>query len=300
MRDMMNVAFQRSWFGPFSTPDLFPDEGKEEHAGVVYDDGPLDGLRTTSMWAQRFAQWPIINYAQARPNMAGAKLGQEPVFCRPGFIPVPTGVPGQSKCVRWEAPSAMIGPQPSLTVSSMTPPSYTKGQFTYPHMPRMGQTLVTDPYPFLPQAQRDSILIQIKSAMDKTKPIENLIAWSGDNDPGLKKYLGRDATRFYALSNSIAPLYGIVEMVQDRLSDPDPEMWGVADEDVAGVHQWTTGINEMAKIYDAHRNLPFTPTPGMTAPPAVSAPVAKGIATQDILIGGAVAVGLGLLIATLS
>lgn len=158
---------------------------------------------------------------------------------------------------------------------------------------------VTDP--FLPQAQRDSVLLEINSAMAKVKPIEDLIAWSGDNDPGLKKYLGADATRFYALSNSIAPLYGIVEMVITRLSDPDRDYWLVADEDLAGVKQWTTGINQMYSIYQGHKALPYTPPPGTKAPPT-TAPTGliSGLSTQDLLIGGGVAVGLGLLVALLS
>jgi hypothetical protein len=141
MRDMMNVAFQNAWFGPFVLPNTVPkcqkiigpmghpvyqDPECEEHAGAVYDDGPFDGLRTTSMWAQRFAQMPIVNYAQARPNMAGPRMGQEPVFCEPGFVPMPTGVPGQSRCVQWSPPSSMLGP------GSQVPPSYGPNQLTYP------------------------------------------------------------------------------------------------------------------------------------------------------------------------
>lgn len=161
---------------------------------------------------------------------------------------------------------------------------------------------VTDP--FLPQAQRDQILLSIQSAKAKVKALEDVIAWSGDNDPGLKKFLGPDATRFFALSNSIAPLYGTVEMVQDRLSDPDPDFWLVADEDLAAVKQWTTGINQMDYLYQSHKNVPFTPTPGTKAPPgapaAGTAPSGiAGISTQDLLLGGAVAVGAGLLIAAI-
>lgn len=131
MRDMLNVAFQNAWFGPFTIPNLFPKPEEEEHAGDVYDIGPFDGLRTSSMWAQQFAQIPIVNYAQARPNMGARNMG-EPVFCKPGFRPVPTGVPGQSKCVAWSPPSNMIGPQVTPTVGEMVPPSYTPNQFTYP------------------------------------------------------------------------------------------------------------------------------------------------------------------------
>lgn len=136
MRDMVNVAFQQAWFGPFSIPmrtppscekivgpmghPVYQDPECEEHAGAVYDSGPFDGLMTTSMWAQQMAQIPIVNYAQARPAMG------EATFCPPGFMPVPTGVPGQSKCVQWSPPSGMLGP------GSQVPPSYTPNQITYP------------------------------------------------------------------------------------------------------------------------------------------------------------------------
>lgn len=168
---------------------------------------------------------------------------------------------------------------------------------------------VTDP--FLPQAQRDSVLLEIQAAQSKVKQLEDLIAWSADNDPGLKKYLGQDASRFFALSNSIAPLYGVVEMVLNRLSDPDPDYWLVADEDLAAVKQWTTGINQMYLIYQNHKTVPYTPTPG-TKPPPTGSPTGpsvspggvltkpNGLSTQDLLIGGAVAVGVGLLIAAIA
>lgn len=142
MRDMMNVAFQQAWFGPFSVPMRTPPDCKKivgpmghpvyqdpecyEPAGNVYDIGPFDGLRSSSMWAQSFSQIPIVNYAQARPVMAGPELGLDPVFCGPGEIPIPTGVPGQSRCVKWSAPSAMIGP------TTQVPGSYTQNQITYP------------------------------------------------------------------------------------------------------------------------------------------------------------------------
>lgn len=74
---------------------------------------------------------PIVNYVQGS-RMAG------PVFCRPGHIPVPTSVPGQSKCVRYSAPSGMIGPQPDPTVGMMIPPSYGPGQRTFPVGPFWG------------------------------------------------------------------------------------------------------------------------------------------------------------------
>lgn len=150
MRDMINVAFQQAWFGPFSIPMRTPHECKKiigpmghpvfedpncyQHAGAVYDDGPFDGLMTTSMWAQGMAQIPIVNYAQARQRMMGETVSPDDHgLCPPGTMPISSGVPGQpSKCVKWSAPSGMIGPTPVLTVNSQVPPSYSPNQLTYP------------------------------------------------------------------------------------------------------------------------------------------------------------------------
>lgn len=110
MQDFTNVLFQRGWFGP--TALMLPAPPCEEEVELpegAYNEGPLDGPFTESMHAQWFAPMPVVNPAQ----MSG------PVFCRPGFAPVPTGVPGQSKCVPFEPPSQMVGgPQGLRTVNS--------------------------------------------------------------------------------------------------------------------------------------------------------------------------------------
>lgn len=130
MQDMWNVAFQNAWFGPLVTPNVHSREIFEER-GEVYDIGPLDGLKSTSMWAHRFPQ-PVLR--QNVPTMNGPKggsIGEKPVFCRPGYIPVQTGVPGQSDCVFFEAPSAMIGGGGPNTVSKTTPPAWPTAR-TFP------------------------------------------------------------------------------------------------------------------------------------------------------------------------
>jgi hypothetical protein len=65
----------------------------------------------------------------SKENRGPRLLG--PVFCRPGFIPVQTGVPGQSRCVPYSAPSAMLGPSGQTTVSTLIPPSYPQAR-TFP------------------------------------------------------------------------------------------------------------------------------------------------------------------------
>lgn len=324
MQEMINASFQRAWFGPFSIPRV--QQGMNDFskpAGQVYDMGPLDGLKTSSMWAQRMAQIPLRNYAQIGAPAPRAEVGG-PVFCLPGHIPVPTGVPGQSKCVPYSAPSGMIGPQATPTVSTQVPPAYPTGRSFevgpyYGWRKNGGLGQMQDPYFTL--AERNKILFDYKVAMSYTKSIDDLLAWSGDNDPGLRVTLGPDSTRFSALTNSIAPLYPTVKEMMDRLSESDAEYWyRSSDEEMASLKQWLTGVAEMYKIVIAHRPQPLTLAPGMAAPPGFTnttpatatqvirvdqngqqlpVSVAGGgnkLATRDILLGGGLALGLGLLI----
>ncbi len=330
---MMNELIQRGWFWPYAgQPLVVPPRPRRRpywHAGEVYDIGPLDGLRTTSMWAQRMAQIPLVNYAQQPVWLLagrGQELGEKPVFCEPGHIPVQTGVPGQSKCVPYSPPSAMIGGGPQTTVSTTVPPAYPTGR-TFPVGPYWGweemsgasrrTALGQMQAPYVTQEERNRLLVDIQGAHSKVKAIDDLMAWSGNNDPGLRTALGLDASRFLTLSNTIAPLYQSVRDVMDRMSESEAEYWwALSDEEAAAVRQWTTGINEMHRIYALHKDQPLTLPPGVPAPPgftrtspapatqripgtpagAPAAPPAKGLDTGDILLGGGLAVGLGLLL----
>lgn len=214
-------------------------------------------------------------------------LGQ--AQCPPGTIPLLQN--GNIICVEGYAPGSMMSTgdaNPKMQVPSILPTTTMMGQ--------------ADPY--LTQAERDKLLADIRNAVSQTKAIDDLLIWSGENDPGLKKYLGMDNTRFSALLNSIAPLYSTVSEIATRLAETDAEYWyRPSDQELAQVKQWVTGVNELTKLIDKRRGQPYTPAPG-TKPPPVSvtqtstaaAPVATGVSTQDILVGGAVAVGLGLLL----
>lgn len=151
MMDMWNTIFQQAWFGPFALPQIYPTDERKcnkiigpmghpvyqdprcyEPAGPVYDIGPFDGLMTTSMWAQRMAQIPIVNYAQARPRMAAAAPVydmMEPVPCPPGMVSVSTGKAGEYVCKLGLPTSTMLGPE------TQVPPSYGPNQITYPVKP---------------------------------------------------------------------------------------------------------------------------------------------------------------------
>jgi hypothetical protein len=125
---MWNDLFQKAWFGPFVIPDAYPVlEVEERSPGYAYDDG-FGGPLEASLHAQWFG----------RPSgLSGSDLGQKPVFCRPGFTPVPTGVPGQSKCVFFSPPSTMLTGAGPETVSKMTPPSWPTAR-TFPVKPFYG------------------------------------------------------------------------------------------------------------------------------------------------------------------
>jgi hypothetical protein len=138
MRDMMNVAFQDAWFGPFVIPNVYAGMGPEQlPVGVVYEDGPMDGLREASMHAQWFSQIPVVNAFQARWTGYKSMAGDGPVFCPPGQVPAPTGVPGESKCIDWSAPSAMITGMGPNTVSKTQPPNWPTKR-TFPVSPFYG------------------------------------------------------------------------------------------------------------------------------------------------------------------
>jgi hypothetical protein len=171
--------------------------------------------------------------------------------------------------------------------------------------PAMGQ--IQDPY--LTQTERDKLLAQIDEAVKKVKPLDDMIVWSMDNDPQLKNMLGSDHTRFWALSNSIAPLYKDVKSVGDRLKETDAEAWYRPDaEELASIKQWVTGVNEMYKILQAHQTpvtphrLTSTPPPSIAlAPTAATMPkggalTSTGTSTTEYLVAGGVAIGLGTLL----
>jgi hypothetical protein len=213
-------------------------------------------------------------------------LGQ--AQCPAGTIPLLQN--NKVVCVEGFAPGSMMttgDPNPQMQVPSVLPTTTMMGQ--------------ADPY--LTQPERDKLLADIRNAVSQTKAIDDLLIWSGQNDPGLKKYLGMDSTRFSALLNSISPLYPTVSEIATRLAESDAEYWyRPSDQELAQVKQWIVGVSEMTKLIDKRRGQPYTAAPGTMPPPAsvtqpaVAAPSATGVSTQDLLIGGAVAVGLGLLL----
>jgi hypothetical protein len=271
-----------------------------------------DGLMTASMHAQWFGPYPVVNAFQAPPEEEPAGMGLagrlgESVFCEPGHVPVSTGVPGKSKCFPFSPASAMFVPNWPASRSFPVGPYWGWKELGSPRR-RLGQETTVE------EGERNRLLAQIGAAVEKVKPLEDLVAWGGRHDPELKLALGRDSTRFFALSNSIAPLFDKVQAVFLRLSDPDPEFWTAptADE-AAAVRQWTTGINEMHRIFEAHRGRPVDLPPGVPQPPGFKAPGAAapppaavlpergllGLTTGELAVSAGLAVGLGMVIYTI-
>lgn len=113
-----NTLFERAWFGPFVVPNVYSGAAHERprHPGPVYNRGPLDGPLSASIWAQRMAAIPLVNYAQKR------MLGQAKI-CPPGQVAYQAR--GGIACTA--APSQMIGP--TGTVGEMVPPSLPNRTF---------------------------------------------------------------------------------------------------------------------------------------------------------------------------
>jgi hypothetical protein len=164
--------------------------------------------------------------------------------------------------------------------------------------------------PYVSEAERNKLVSKISAAIDKVRPLEDLIVWSQDNDPQLRKTLGAGASRFWALSNSIGTLYkASVVPVYDRMRETDAEYWYTPNsQEYRDIDVWVTGVNEMDRIYQSHRASPLpeptaevprpAPRPG-AIPTTAAAPAGSailGIPQNQFLIGSGLAVGLGLLV----
>lgn len=221
------------------------------------------------------------NATFSRFDLGKHVLGQG--SCPVGQMPMNTN--GKITCVPFSPPSGMFMPAGPAT-------SVAYG---------MGQAGMPDPY--LTQAERDQMLLDIQSAISKAAPIDRLNTWAAVNDPGLKKYLGTDASRYNTLMGSISSFFPTVKDIGDRLADTDGESWWrPSPEEMAQVKQWTVGVNEMYKIIQNHKANLYTPPPGMAPLPNldVAGPAPTGISTQTLVVGGAVAAGVALLVAAFS
>lgn len=221
------------------------------------------------------------NASFARFDLGKHVLGQ--ANCPVGQMPMNQN--GRIVCVPFSPPSGMFMP-----VGPATSVAYG-----------MGQAGMEDPY--LTQAERDKMLLDIQAAISKAAPIDRLNTWAAANDPGLKKYLGTDASRYNTLMNSISSLFPTVKDIGDRLADTDAEgWWRPSPQETAQVKQWVVGVTEMFKIIQNHKANLYTPGPGKPPLPNldIDTTASSGISTQTLVVGGAVAAGIAFLVAALS
>lgn len=218
-----------------------------------------------------------------RFNLKKQAMGQN---CPPGTLLMNNN--GNITCVPYSPPSGMFMPS-----------SGQQGNVGYGSS--MGQP---GPTPYLTQAERDQLVSQIQDALSKVTPLEAFITWSTPNDPGLKKYLGLDSTRFFTQGNIISGLYPTVSSIYERLMDTDAESWyRPSDSETAEVKQWLIGVNEMYKVLQAHP-VPASPLlPGAKPPPPILAvptlqagggALTSGISTSTILIGAGLLAAVGI------
>jgi hypothetical protein len=293
-----NTIFQKTWFGPFGISKAHPEVETPRHASPVYDVGPLDGLRTASMWAWQMSALP-------------PRMGQQ-ALCPPGQIPY--GPPGRVQCTQAGAFASSPTSVPNRRTFEVGP--WWAASHSGMAGARMGDETLSP-------TDRDALLQVINAASEKVPALDSLVSYSNDYDRNLTRALGTDATRFFALSNSIAPLYPTVQAVLDRMYEPEPALWATptADE-AAAVRQWTTGVNEMYKIFVAHKDVPLVLPPNIPAPPGftntstapatqrivvepmtygpTTPPTENVLSTQNLLLGGGIAVAFGILLYAIS
>lgn len=324
MSEFLNAAFHRSWFGPFPYSDYYGRRRRGiriRNPYFAFNQGPFDGPLEAGIRAGSFP----MAFPPSRRFMGQNDGG--PVFCPPGHMPIQTGIPGESRCIFYSPPGAMIGPTPRTTVSTTTPPAFPTGR-TFPVGPywgwkgmsgaraRLGQAET------LSRAERDRVVAALTSTSAKMRALEDLVSYAVDHDFGLERTLGADAERFYGLWNSAGAYWGTAETVLDRLADPDPESWSIEPEELDEAEKWRVAVGQMDLIVAAHRHVPLELPPGIPSPPGFTKaypqgstpPVGRpsgagpmrpseqpsgGPTTGDLLLGAGIALGAGLLIAAL-
>jgi hypothetical protein len=140
---------------------------------------------------------------------------------------------------------------------------------------------------FLSKKDRDALIDTLGKAIDRAKSLDDFIAANATKDPQLKTTLGRDQSRFWALSHSLAPLFPTVETLLMQISEPEPDLWfAPSAQEAQDIRTWVVGINEMFAIIERHRPAPAPPPP----------PEILGIPKDQFYAGGVVAIGVGLLV----
>lgn len=159
----------------------------------------------------------------------------------------------------------------------------------------------------LSRSQRDETLAKIAAGTQKLAQVRGWIASRIDQDPMLlrtfrEKYI---SDNFWGYDDLVVKDQWYVDQTQAKLQSQDPAAWDLPEEHLARTDDWARAIDIMhgAMVeYGGATGMrpgaaPATTT-RITTPPPPAAPA--GISTSDLLIGGAVAVGLGLLVSAIA
>jgi hypothetical protein len=149
----------------------------------------------------------------------------------------------------------------------------------------------------LTAVQRDRLMAEIGVGLSKAEHNERIVTDISKRDPSLKSVLGDYTERYLDLSSYAASIYPKVNEINNRLSSDIEAEWAVTEDEEAYVRDWTVTVNTLQEILQ----WTYKPAGGVTPvttirTPAAAEPKVLGIPTSDLLVGGAVTVGLGVVL----
>lgn len=157
------------------------------------------------------------------------------------------------------------------------------------------------PLPATDQPTRDQIIANIGPAIGKAKELNDLLAWSHDHDPYLKNFFGNDQEAFWLGWDTVSKFRPLIHGVLARMVKRDPASWTeLTDDEQSAVDFWPGAVDGLYQIYQEHYDaLPSVQRPGgavASQPPPPLAPSKKSLVSENVLIGGAIAVALGIFV----
>lgn len=163
--------------------------------------------------------------------------------------------------------------------------------------------------PTVDQTTRNEIIENVGPAIGKAKELNDLLAWSHDHDPYLKNFFGADQGAFWMGWESVYKYRPVIDGVLARMVKDDPSAWtDLTDEEQNAVSFWPDAVDGLYQIYQEHYDaLPSSGKPGgvpavgvTTPPPPPLATSKKSLVSENVLIGGAIVIGLGVLVYALT
>lgn len=201
----------------------------------------------------------------------------------------------------------------SREIFSVAPPVPPRPQYAM-----QGRWLGQNDYTTIDENYRNKFLTKVGESLKKLPALNDIIALSSDM-PLFRSFMEPDSITFLNLSNEAAALYPGVKAVYDRFSSDSAENWYAAPAEMDAAELWTRKIDQMYGYYLTHfpQNAPPLPKPIKMGPTTVTPtftstgvpkPIASGVPaaaipgapsgfnTNNLLIGGGLAVALGVLI----